>query len=75
MLQEKIRTTSKFSVRVRGLSLTERMVTAVLAAIALPSYASYVVQPMRADAKGQLIQAAQFMQPMTVSRMIALATT
>nr|WP_255532211.1 MULTISPECIES: type IV pilin protein [unclassified Polaromonas] len=35
---------------------------AVLAAIALPSYASYVARARRADARGQLVHAAQFMQ-------------
>lgn len=57
---------SKSFVRIRGFTLIELMVTvaivAVLAAIALPSYASYIARARRADARGQLVQAAQFMQ-------------
>jgi type IV pilus assembly protein PilE len=34
----------------------------ILAAIALPSYSSYVARARRADARTQLLQAAQFMQ-------------
>lgn len=34
----------------------------ILAAVALPSYTSYVARAHRADARGQLLQAAQFMQ-------------
>ena len=58
--------TSKSSPRARGFTLVELMITvaivALLAAIALPSYASYVARARRADARGQLVQAAQFMQ-------------
>ena len=58
--------TSKSPARVRGFTLIELMVTvtivAVLAVIALPSYASYIARARRADAIGQLVQAAQFMQ-------------
>ena len=52
--------------RIRGFSLIELMVTvaivAILASIALPSYTSYVERARRADARTQLLQAAQFMQ-------------
>ena len=58
--------TARSSTRISGFTLIELMVTvaivAVLAAIALPSYASYVARARRADARGQLVQAAQFMQ-------------
>ncbi|CAA9394581.1 MAG: Type IV pilus biogenesis protein PilE, partial [uncultured Ramlibacter sp.] len=52
--------------RSTGITLIELMITvavvAILAAIALPSYNSYVARAKRADARGQLMQAAQFMQ-------------
>lgn len=56
----------KAHVRISGFTLVELMITvgivAVLAAIAVPSYASYVARARRADARGQLVQVAQFMQ-------------
>ena len=54
------------AVRMSGFTLIELMITAVivaiLAAIAVPSYASYIARARRADARVQLVQAAQFMQ-------------
>ena len=61
--------TNKFKqrpLRMKGFSLIELMITiaivAILASIALPSYTSYVERARRADARTQLLQAAQFMQ-------------
>ena len=58
--------TRRSSARMSGFTLIELMITAVivaiLAAIALPSYASYIARARRADARVQLVQAAQFMQ-------------
>jgi type IV pilus assembly protein PilE len=49
-----------------GFTLIELMVAvavvAILASIALPSYTSYIARARRADARTQLLQAAQFMQ-------------
>lgn len=50
----------------RGFTLIELMVTvaiiAILASIAYPSYTSYIARANRADARTQLLAAAQFMQ-------------
>jgi type IV pilus assembly protein PilE len=52
--------------RPRGFTLIELMITvaiiALVSAIAFPSYTSFIARGKRADARGQLMQAAQFMQ-------------
>lgn len=50
----------------KGFTLIELMITvaivSILAAIALPQYSQYVARARRADARAQLMAAAQFMQ-------------
>ena len=50
----------------QGFTLIELMIVVaiigIIAAIALPSYTSYIARAKRADARTQLLQAAQFMQ-------------
>lgn len=52
--------------RARGFTLIELMVTlavlSILLLVALPSYQEYVKRARRAEARAQLLQAAQFMQ-------------
>ena len=52
--------------QLNGFTLIEVMIVvaivAILAAVGLPSYTSHIARAKRADARGQLLQAAQFMQ-------------
>lgn len=57
---------SRSASRTSGFSLIEIMIVvaiiSILASVALPAYTSHVAKARRADARGQLVQVAQFMQ-------------
>lgn len=59
-------TVLRLPVRRPGFTLIELLVTvfiiSILASIAFPSYTSYLARARRADARTQLVQAAQYMQ-------------
>ena len=63
---------NSMKVSMKGFTLIEVMITvaviAILAAVALPSYNEYVRRSQRAEARGALLQAAQFMERVRTER-------